>query len=129
MCTNKRSLVDFIGNKVKASRTLIPWPENAPRRASVNSFGIGGSNAHAILEQANPQDRVHHVSSYLDVQNEVTLDDDEAPRPFNLVLSANDAVSLRANIKALCTHLINPRVKANLADLAYTLSLHDALPI
>lgn len=38
------------------------------------------------------------------------------------MLSANDASTLKANIKALCTHLINPRVKVDLADLAYTLS-------
>ncbi|CZR67900.1 probable 6-methylsalicylic acid synthase [Phialocephala subalpina] len=114
--------IDFAGSKVKASRTLIPWPENAPRRASINSFGIGGSNAHAIVEQPNPQDRVHHVSSYINVQDELALDDDDTSRPFTVVLSANDAVSLRSNIKALCNHLINPRVKVNLADLAYTLS-------
>ena len=38
------------------------------------------------------------------------------------MLSANDIVSLRANIDAICKHLINPRVTINLADLAYTLS-------
>ncbi|KAE9373525.1 hypothetical protein N431DRAFT_482543 [Stipitochalara longipes BDJ] len=34
-----------------------PWPtlaESAPRRVSVNSFGFGGANAHAILEQYQP---------------------------------------------------------------------------
>jgi acyl transferase domain-containing protein len=107
---------------VKVSRTLIPWPEDAPRRASINSFGIGGSNAHAIIEQANPKGRANHVSSYINVQNELALEEDETPKPFTVVLSANDAVSLRSNIKALCTHLINPRVKVNLSDLAYTLS-------
>lgn len=39
-----------------------------------------------------------------------------------LVLSANDRVSLKSNIQALCNHLINPRIKVNLPDLAYTLS-------
>ena len=30
----------------------IPWPAEGLRRASVNSFGFGGSNSHAILEDA-----------------------------------------------------------------------------
>ncbi|CAD6442880.1 62e7626d-0f35-4e4a-b9b1-5f30bfcc7997 [Sclerotinia trifoliorum] len=28
------------------------WPDNLPRRASLNSFGYGGANAHAIIEAA-----------------------------------------------------------------------------
>lgn len=32
---------------------IIPWPCKGIRRASVSSFGIGGSNSHAILEDAH----------------------------------------------------------------------------
>lgn len=30
----------------------VPWPTNGLRRASVNSFGYGGSNAHVIIDDA-----------------------------------------------------------------------------
>ena len=119
---NTCTIVDFIGNKVKAFRTTTLWPENSLRRASLNSFGYGGSNAHAVIEQANARDRVHHVSSYVPAEDGFNLDDKDAARPSILVLSANNAVSLRASIKALGNHLFNPRVKVNLSDLAYTLS-------
>jgi acyl transferase domain-containing protein len=33
---------------------LTPWPVNKSRRVSVNSFGLGGSNAHAIIESWHP---------------------------------------------------------------------------
>ncbi|KAL4946450.1 hypothetical protein BDV06DRAFT_234051 [Aspergillus oleicola] len=114
--------IDFAGSKVKASRSMIEWPKNARRRASVNSFGIGGSNAHAIVEHSDDFE-AKHTSSYLDVETGSTGEEQSShSRPLNLVLSAANASSLRANIRALCSHLLNPGVKVDLEDLAYTLS-------
>jgi acyl transferase domain-containing protein len=31
---------------------LIPWPDEHLRRASINNFGYGGANAHAIIDDA-----------------------------------------------------------------------------
>jgi acyl transferase domain-containing protein len=63
------------------------------------------------------------VSSYLSEDDDEFLLDDEDVGPYRVItLSANDEASLRANIRALSDHLVNPRVKVNLADLAYTLS-------
>lgn len=49
-------------------------------------------------------------------------EEDDTERPYLCVVSANDATSLKSNIQALCKHLVNPRVKVSLLDLAYTLS-------
>lgn len=116
-------IVDFAGWKVKASRAAIPWPPCPIRRASVNSFGYGGSNVHVILEQAPVlPEGPRHVSSYLLDDDDFDLGSEDAEKPSLLVLSANDEAALRSNIRRLTSHLLNPRVKVDLDDLAYTLS-------
>ncbi|KAH9886333.1 hypothetical protein F4778DRAFT_786730 [Xylariomycetidae sp. FL2044] len=45
-------------SRLEVPTSLVPWPEPSsgqPRRASVNSFGFGGTNAHAIVESYMPQ--------------------------------------------------------------------------
>lgn len=37
---------------IKIPTELTPWPGHGLRRASVNSFGYGGSNGHVILDDA-----------------------------------------------------------------------------
>lgn len=38
--------------KIKVAQKLTPWPKDGVRRASINSYGYGGTNCHAILEAA-----------------------------------------------------------------------------
>lgn len=118
--------IDFIGNKVRAFRSAIPWPDQdfPLRRASINSFGYGGSNAHAIIDQPKLHARDGHVSSYSggDILDDLDEESDWSERPYTLLISANDAKSLKSNIENLCNHLANPRVKVKLSDLAYTLT-------
>jgi hybrid polyketide synthase/nonribosomal peptide synthetase ACE1 len=85
-----------------------PWPalhKDAVRRASVNSFGFGGANSHAILESYQAQ--VDNASSALAVQ----------ATPF--VFSAASNTSLVSSLQAHLDYLKTKPV--NLRDFAWTL--------
>jgi phthiocerol/phenolphthiocerol synthesis type-I polyketide synthase E len=49
-------LIDFANSPFWVVTTATPWqPGIGPRRAGVSSFGFGGTNAHAIVQEAPPR--------------------------------------------------------------------------
>ena len=54
---NPNSQVDFAkaGFRVTTEREAWEAPGDHPRRAAVSSFGLGGTNAHVVLEEAPPR--------------------------------------------------------------------------
>ncbi|WP_367129064.1 beta-ketoacyl synthase N-terminal-like domain-containing protein [Saccharothrix sp. HUAS TT1] len=48
--------VDWSGGGVELVTGAVPWPDrDRPRRAAVSAFGMSGTNAHVVLEQAEPE--------------------------------------------------------------------------
>ena len=46
--------IDFARSPFYVNATLSDWPDGGPRRAGVSAFGMGGTNAHVIIEEAPP---------------------------------------------------------------------------
>ncbi|KAH8657763.1 putative polyketide synthase [Xylariales sp. PMI_506] len=124
--------IDFEKSRVQIFRKSAPWPKMPIRRAGVNSFGFGGSNAHVIVEQrevVGPSHKTYAMSydqangNFFDLDDDDEVDDDlTSSKPRLIILSANNETSLKDYTQVLKKHLIDPRVSVKLGDLAYTLS-------
>ncbi|SHH65067.1 type I polyketide synthase [Marivita hallyeonensis] len=97
--------IDFETSPFRVNDRLSDWPRTGhPRRAGVNSLGVGGTNAHVVLEEA-PDVAASEDSDW----------------PFQiLTVSARNKAALDGNAQQLAAHL---RANADqpLADVAWTL--------
>ncbi len=98
--------IDFANSPFYVNTKLTQWPsEKTPRRAGVSSLGIGGTNAHVILEEAPVVSKPSPSRSWQ-----------------LLLLSAKTESALENATKNLAQHL-SEHSEENLANVAYTLQV------
>jgi acyl transferase domain-containing protein/thioesterase domain-containing protein len=95
--------IQFATSPFVVNQQLRDWPSTpSPRRAGVTSLGIGGTNAHLVLEQAPPA-RVERI-----------------PKPYQLIpISAKTESALENAAANLFTYL-DRHPEASLADASFT---------
>lgn len=96
--------IDFETSPFVVNDRLRDWPRGkTPRRAAVNSLGVGGTNAHVILEEAP-----------------VRASSTPSAKWQLLTISGRNAGALQGNTQRLTDHL-RSRSEQPLADIAWTL--------
>ncbi|MFP4449927.1 MAG: type I polyketide synthase, partial [Rhodosalinus sp.] len=97
--------IDFENSPFRVNDRLTPFESaKGPRRAGVNSLGVGGTNAHVVLEEA-PARAASEPSDW----------------PFQLLtVSGHSKAALEANARRLAEHL-RAHPEQDIADVAWTL--------
>ncbi|MDX2548874.1 beta-ketoacyl synthase N-terminal-like domain-containing protein, partial [Streptomyces sp. WI04-05B] len=99
--------IDWSTGAVELLNEAEPWPETGrPRRAAVSSFGISGTNAHVILEQA-PSERedadgdARRETPAAATGSETADASSDAPAPVTWLLSARSEEAVREQARRL----------------------------
>lgn len=105
-------------NLVVPTRAM-PFPKNKQKRVSINCFGVGGSNAHTILDGG---DSLKLLQSQTPKGGAVAAGDGDAAAEarYLFVLSAKDNDALEGRIAALTDYV--EHTESSLKDIAYTLA-------
>ncbi len=104
--------IDFESSPFFVNTQLQPWDAPFPRRAGLSSFGVGGTNAHLVIEEAPPA-----VTTTAETTPAATT---SQPAPQLLLLSARSAAALDQQRLSLIEHL-NEHPQIDMTDVAYTL--------
>ncbi|MEB4207468.1 sulfolipid-1 biosynthesis phthioceranic/hydroxyphthioceranic acid synthase [Mycobacterium sp. 94-17] len=106
-----------IDTKLFVPQHLTPWPSNgrAPRRAAVSSYGLSGTNVHAIVEEA-PEEKTEFSAPG---------STSASPPPLLFALSSTSADELR-HTAARLADWVQAHDDVALPDLAYTLARRRA---
>ena len=109
-----------IDTKLFVPQEITPWPTNGhhPRRAAVSSYGLSGTNVHAILEQAPEQ--APEAAAPEDISAEAAT-----TAPLLFPLSSTSADELRRTAGRLADW-VQAHDDVALPDLAYTLARRRA---
>ncbi|KAF4311943.1 putative lovastatin nonaketide synthase protein [Botryosphaeria dothidea] len=113
--------------KIKFPLAPTPWPDSPVRRASLNSFGFGGANAHAILDDSSSYLRDRGlVGRHRTKQSQEPVKDSAGRGHRLFVWSAQDEEGIKRTLSTFAEHL-KEHASANdqdayLDDLAFTLS-------
>jgi polyketide synthase 5 len=105
-----------IDTKLFVPQEITPWPTNGhhPRRAAVSSYGLSGTNVHAIVEQAPEQAPEAAAPEDISADRSTTA-------PLLFPLSSTSADELRRTAGRLADWVAAHEDVA-LPDLAYTLA-------
>ncbi|KAI0190176.1 putative polyketide synthase, partial [Xylaria flabelliformis] len=127
--------------KLKFPRTSQPWPRPGLRRASVNSFGFGGTNSHVVIDDAfhylkdrglkgnyiTNTDYGQDCNGESEIKTCLSGQKNDAAIPKLLVWSANDQSAATRMINNYQEYLqrnviLSSTCDLELNDLAYTLA-------